>query len=306
MAVNACGLTTPRVRSTAVGPPSSRQLSEFWVDADVRGRDLFYGIGGPELAPDADAHYELVKTKPRGFSPKFDVRGPNGQEWSVKLGPEAQTEVVASRLVWAMGYHEPPCYYLPSWQMVNRAGDVERQAEARFRPKLERLHDKGTWSWHENKFVDTRQYRGLLVLMMMLNSTDLKNDNNTEYEVSPPWEGARKWYVVKDLGASFGETGRIYPRRNWLPGFAQAGFITGVRDGRVQFDFNGRHQELLRDITPDDVRWMAERMSRLSDQQWMNAFKAAGYSEPGARGFIAKVKEKIAQGLALGERGTGR
>src|SRR5574340_1061586 len=96
MAVNACGLTTPRVRSTAVGPPSSRQLSEFWVDADVRGRALFYGIGGPELAPDADAHYELVKTKPRGFSPKFDVRGPNGQEWSVKLGPEAQTEWVAS------------------------------------------------------------------------------------------------------------------------------------------------------------------------------------------------------------------
>ena len=108
----ACGITT-QVKPTISRPPTPREMAEFWVDADVASRDLFYGAGGRELAPDPDAHYELLKTDNRGFSPKDHVRAPSG-EWSVKMGPEAQTEVVASRFVWAMGYHQPPAYYLPS------------------------------------------------------------------------------------------------------------------------------------------------------------------------------------------------
>ena len=34
------------------------------------------------------------------------------REWSLKLGPEAQSEVVASRLLWAIGFHQPPTYWL--------------------------------------------------------------------------------------------------------------------------------------------------------------------------------------------------
>jgi len=50
--------------------------------------------------------------------------------------------------------------------------------------------------------------------MMILNSTDLKNENNELYEIEgEPREQARRWFVVKDLGASLGETGRMDPKR---------------------------------------------------------------------------------------------
>ena len=31
------------------------------------------------------------------------------------MPPEAPTEVVASRLLWGVGYHQPPIYYVGKW-----------------------------------------------------------------------------------------------------------------------------------------------------------------------------------------------
>ena len=91
------------------------------------------------------------------------------------------------------------------------------------------MNSKGIWSWQRNPFVGTREYNGLLSVLMLINSTDLKNDNNEVYEVEgEPREQARRWYVVKDLGASLGETGRVDPRRGYLDGFEREPFLTGV------------------------------------------------------------------------------
>ena len=75
--------------------------------------------------------------------------------------------------------------------------------------------------------------------------------------------------------------------------------VTGVKDGRVRFDYSGRWQELFRDLTPQDVRWTCERLARLTPQQWQDAFRAAGYADELAARFIKRFQEKIAQGLAL-------
>ena len=40
-------------------------------------------------------------------------------------------------------------------------------------------------------------------------------------------------------------------------------------------------------------------MARLSDAQWHDAFRAAGYPEDQRRRYIAKIKSKIAEGLTL-------
>ena len=47
--------------------------------------------------------------------------------------------------------------------------------------------------------------------MMILNSTDLKDDNNAIYERRSGDRVAGRWYVVKDLGATLGTTGRVDP-----------------------------------------------------------------------------------------------
>ena len=132
-----------------------------------------------------------------------------------------------------------------------------------------------------------------------MNSSDLKDSNNSIYELKTPWDGASRWFVVRDLGAALGETGKLFPRRNWLEGFEGDSFITRVNEQSVEFGYDGRHQELLTMIRPADVQWAARQLARLSDAQWRDAFRAANYARPQADRYIRRIKEKIADGLEL-------
>lgn len=292
----ACGGATVRIPSAR---PAPRAMAEFWIEPGREARDLKYGIGGSRRAPAPDAVYRLEARDDAGFSTSYDVVGPDGTEWSAKIGPEAQTEVFMSRVLWALGYHQPPVYYLPKWTL--RDGEREQiVSEARFRPKLKELTRLDEpWTWQESAFAGTPPYNGLLVVLLMFNATDLKNTNNVVYELEKPWDGASRWFVVRDLGAALGETGKLYPRRNYLPGFEKEGFIEKVDKGRLEFAYQGRHQELLSIPRPRDVRWAAERLSRLTDRQWRDAFRAANYADPIADRYLARIKEKIAFGLTL-------
>jgi hypothetical protein len=292
------GGCAPAIQSTAQAPPGRDELAQFWEDVDPRSRDLFAGVGGNRVVPDPEAEYVVLKRDASGFSVSYDVKGPLGVEWSAKIGDEAQSEVVTSRILWAVGYRQPPISYLPRWRL--RDGEARRmEGPARFRPKLEDLKNAGTWSWQQNPFVDTQAYRGLIVLLMIVNSTDLKNDNNTIYEWHDTGHVVDRWYVVKDLGASLGTTGKYYPKRNDVTLFEQHGFITGVEHGRVRFAYKGRHQELLRIITPGDVRWVCSRLARLDQRQWRDAFRAGGYDRSTTDRYIRRIEQKIQQGLSL-------
>lgn len=285
-------------------PPTSAQMAEFWVDPGSRPRDLVYGVGGKALAPAKDAQYKFKGKDELGFSVSYDVEDSRAIEWSAKIGPEAQTEVVVSRLLWGLGYHQPPLYYVPSWTLITEGGDVKKESEARLRPKLDFLDRKPDyWSWQENAFVGTRPFHGLLVVLLILNSTDLKNDNNSIYELARRFPGdgpdVRRWFVVRDVGAALGETGKLFPRRNWIEGFEEEGFITGVKDGRIEFAYTGRHQELLQTITAADLRWAANRMLRLTDQQWRDAFRTANYTNEITNRYLRKIRQKIQEALKV-------
>ena len=303
-AAGGCAKLPRKVRSTAEGPLTPARMAELWVEpADIASRDLVHGAGGAALAPAPGSTFEFVKKDTKGYSWGWDVKDASGMEWSVKYGPEAHSEVVASRIVWALGFHQPPSYHVPNWEL--RGGDEPgTKPPSRFRPKLPSQERIGEWSWHQNPFVGTQPYRGLLVLMRILNNWDLLDRNNAIFDLDRETEGARRWYVVIDLGASLGRT-RIVPvsgTRSDIDDFEEQGFIKGVdADGEVQFDDLGRwHRELFDDITPADVRWACERLARLTDKQWADAFRGAGYSDADAARFIGKIREKVSAGLALG------
>jgi hypothetical protein len=275
-------------------------MAELWIDPGPEPRDLFWGVGGERYAPPRDVVYKLKAKDDTGFSVSYDVVSPDGTEWSAKIGPEAQTEVVVSRLLWALGYHQPPIYYLPSWKVDVGEKEPRIESEARFRPKLENLNRLDEyWRWADNPYSGTRPFKGLLVALLMLNSTDLKDDNNSIYELKEPFDGASRWYVVRDVGAALGDTGKLFPHRNWLAGFEKHGFISSIGDGKIEFDYKGRHQELLSMIEPSDVQWAATQMQRLTDQQWRDAFRAGNYADPVAERYIRRIHQKIADGLAL-------
>jgi len=303
----ACGGQTAALQTRASAPPPDADaLAQLWMDPGKTPRDLFWGVGGEGHAPSAAAPFEVEDRDDSGFSVSYDLRGPDDRRWSAKIGPEAQTEVVVSRLLWGLGYHQPPVYYLPSFSI---AGDQSgrRVSEARFRPKLESLEAGDAWPWADNPFLAATEFRGLLVVLLMVNGTDLKDDNNTVYDVKDGWDDTpRRWFVVRDLGAALGETGKLYPRRNWLEGYERSGFITGVSGDHVEFDYRGRHREVLRIIRPADVRWAAARMHRLTDAQLQDAFRAANYDPAIAARYITAIKARIKDGLAIGAGLDGR
>jgi len=280
-------------------PVSAAVLAELRVDSGT-DRDLFWGVGGREYAPPADAVYTLKGKDETGFSVSYDVVDPGGLEWSAKIGPEAQTEVVVSRILWGLGYHQPPIYYLPSWRLQTGEGTPTLVSEARFRPKLPQIERlKEVWSWADSPFSGTRELKGLLVILLMLNSSDLKDSNNSIYRVPDRWNGASTWYVVRDLGAALGETGTLFPRRNWLDGFEREPFIAALDGAAIAFGYGGSHRELLAMIGPADVRWAAQQMAGLDDRRLHEAFRAGNYSPYAAGRFIRRIREKVADGLAL-------
>ena len=81
--------------------------------------------------------------------------------------------------------------------------------------------------------------------------------------------------------------------------FDRTPFITGVENGVVTFDYRGLHAQLFKNLTVGDVEWICSRLSKLSDEQWADAFRAGGYAEPTAQRYIRRLKQKIAEGLAL-------
>jgi hypothetical protein len=173
----------------------------------------------------------------------------------------------------------------------------------RFRLREKSLKDRGHWSWQQNPFVGTDPYQGLLVILTMFDSSDLKNDNNAVYELlRTPHEDVTRWYVVRDLGTALGETGRLAPERGDVDYFERHPFVTGVNGGFVQFSYHGWHQELFkRRITPRDVRWASDLMAGLTDRQWADAFRAGAYAPAVAQRFIRRLKEKVAEGQRLGD-----
>lgn len=301
----------PRVRVVSTAPLPPEKLAELWVlPADIASRDLFHGAGGAEAAPAANATFTWVSTDTTGFSGGYTVRGPDGRVWDAKHGPEAQSEVVASRVLWAMGYHQPRTYYVASWTLAGGPGGA--QQGARFRLESEDEEVIGEWSWADNEFTGTQAYRGLIAANILINSWDWKTNNNKIYRVKTGAAPERR-FVVRDLGASFGATrssrllwvlpipmrGFGQGTRNDIEDFESQRFVTRVDEGEISFDFRTFYGSVVDLVRPADVRWTADLLSRVTDAQWDDAFRAADYGADVRARFIRKIKAKIAEGLAV-------
>ena len=137
----------------------------------------------------------------------------------------------------AVGYHQPPVYHMPTFQLKDDWG-THVETGGRFRLKDKAFDEVGVWRWEENPFVGTRPYQGLLVMLMMFNSTDLKNSNNSLYEYKRAGRVERR-YAVRDIGAALGDTNPLAPRKNHPDSFEKYPFILGINNRHVQFAYTG-------------------------------------------------------------------
>jgi hypothetical protein len=318
-------------------PPVSAQKAEqakkpsgtpvLWRDpGDISARDLAYGAGSARRAPQPP--FTFIEEDKDGESPKFAVKDARGVEWRVKLGPEAQSETVATRLVWAVGYFAEEAYYLDSARIrglprLSRGREYVEGRDvvrgSRFEPRRKGVTRGKTWDWDKNPFKGTRELSGLKVIMILLNNFDARTANNTIlYVMNPRRRRMDAQYVVTDLGATLGRAGGLGGKRtkNNLKDFLSTRFVTGVEDdGSVEFDYDTRPTKLgmftvfyppyylgevkkeksMRGIPDVHARWIGTLLSQLTDEQLRDAFRAAKYDEATMEGYITSLRERINQ-----------
>ena len=274
---------------------------------DLPARDLFLGPGGDEMKPDL-SHVTFESDETGGYSVKWNVTDGAGRKWVAKLGREAQAETAAVRLLWAVGYMTEVNYLVPCLHVegapkprkkVDRCeGDGFSNVRLKTRPKG--FKKAGNWSWKDNPFVGRREFQGLVIMMALLNNWDLKEENNKIFYVPTAGDQGELRYMVTDLGASFGQVKmnapilwRILRNRNDPKDYSRDPFIDSVKRGRVFFSYTGKQEELFDDIKVEDARWIATLLSKLSERQIADAFRAANYRPEEVRLLTDSVRERI-------------
>jgi hypothetical protein len=248
----------------------------FWrAPEDIEQRNLLLGAGGDEMKPDV-SRLTFIEQKTGGFSTKYRVKDAKGNEWIAKVGKEAQTDTAANRLLWALGYETEIAYLIPKAKIEGK-GEFEN---VRLEARPANIKRSGNWMWENNPFMSTPEFKGLKILMVMINNWDMKDDNNEILAMRGDTTGEGELrYIISDLGASFGKTGGFLSRnRNNPDSYQKSDFIKKVNGDVIDFNYGGKNQKLFENLTVADAAWLSTWLKRLSDEQIKDAFRAANYT----------------------------
>ena len=263
----------------------------MWKDpTDLESRNLLLGAGGEQMKPDI-SKITFIEQKTGGYSTKYRVRDAKGNEWVAKVGKEAQTDTAANRLLWALGYETEIAYLIPHLKIEGKGEFDNVRLEARPAD----VKRGGNWMWENNPLQSKPEFRGLKILMVMLNNWDMKDDNNEilARRGDTTGEGELR-YIISDLGATFGKTGGFLSRsRNDVPDYVKAEFIKKVNGDVIDFSYSGKNQKLFEGLTVADARWLSNLLKRLSDDQIKDAFRSANYTPEEVDLLAGAFRERI-------------
>lgn len=301
-------------------PHGANDRAVLWQNpGDMRNRDLYYGPGSRAQAPVPPFRF-LKEVKEAGM-PKFDVEDARGTKWRVKLGPEAQPETVASRLVWAAGYNAEEAYYfnrarIDGMRNLSR-GQKYVQGDsvigARFEPRRKDVKRGENWDWNKNPFKNTRELNGLKTMMVLLNNWDTFKKNN---RVLRDKDNGEARYTVTDLGATLGAANGIGARRSKgdVNDYTRDRLVKKVdKNGKVKFDYDLKPKKLgllsmiyppyylrqrkatnqMQNIPVEHAAWIGGMLSQLSDDQLRDSFRAAGYDRVTTEAYVRAMRGRI-------------
>jgi hypothetical protein len=295
-------------------PPPPKPGPTLWHNpGKIERLNFSYGAGGVENAPQPP--FTFIEEDKGGSNPKVKVIDAMGREWGVKWGHEVNSEVFATRLVWAAGYYVEPAYFVPSGKIIG-AKNLDRAKkligsdgsfrDARFELKgkgIKKLNQEEGWRWDDNPFLGTKELNGLKIVMMLTSNWDSKDrrdvgrgSNTAIFNVKATGE---EQYVVTDWGGSMGKWGGVLSREKWdCDGFAKQNreFITSARNGVIEFGYKGqRTSDIRENIRISDVKWLMQYLGLISDEQLRNALQSSGATEKEVDCFAKAVRERLDQ-----------
>lgn len=303
--------------------PSDVHRPVMWHDpGNIAAKDLFHGPGGKDGLPAPP--FQFLDEDKHDSNPKFDVRDAKGRKWRVKLGAEARPEVVATRLLWAVGYYTDDDYNVHvasirglhtsrGKRLIHNGNQI---VDARFGRKPDGEKRIAAWAWKSNPFFGTREFNGLRVMMALLNNWDLKDENNAVYSDK---KTGRQIFLVSDTGATFGANSLRIKNVNGkgnVEKYQESKFITNETDKDVNFGtpapptdvlmesggvmtsafFRRKGYDWIGDHIPrTDARWIGNLLGQLTHDQLVDAFRAGNFTPEETDVFVDIVEKRIAQ-----------
>jgi hypothetical protein len=280
--------------------------AQLWRPTDVRSKNMRAGPTGPgAFAPSATVRCDYVDKKLDGSSPKFACDVGGGDVVKVKFGAdngEVYGEVLATRLLWALGFGADRMYPV---NVICRGcpaalarGGTARGAEMRFDPavierKMTGLEwasdDVKGWSWSEIDRVDAErggaprsQRDALKLLAVFLQHTDSKPGQ--QRIVCLGGEGGsherclHPFLMISDLGLTFGGANRSNTNRTGsvnLHEWAREPIWKDASEcvGNLPKSFTGTLGDPV--ISESGRRFLANLLMQLSDRQLRDLFTVA-------------------------------
>jgi hypothetical protein len=336
-----------------VGPPTSPPpeaaqekqnaliaRSKVWLPTNVPSMDLWRGPQGDgAFEPGATITCEYVEKKMSGASPKFACRLPDGDELKVKYGGEngeVYGEVVASRLLWALGFGADRMY---SVKVVCRgcpekvAGVINGEGDHILNPaaverKLPGKELVDRWKWEVLDQADEKtggatkaERDALKLLAVLIQHSDSKPDQQRiiclDQEEADAASCTLPLMMINDLGITFGRANTFNQQPRGSMNLADWAAEPVWKDdascvGNLSGSFTGTLKEPV--ISEEGRKFLSDLSMQLSDRQLRDMFAAgrvhlrprdAGDGRsgfPGIDEWVNAFKQKRAQ---IAERRCG-
>ena len=286
----------PTTAPTQIGKPA------LWDDrGNIAELDLFLGTGSEQGLPKPP--FQFKEEDQTGTNPKIKVIDANGMKWNIKFDEEVHSEVACSRIVWACGYNVEESYFVASGQVRGVTGLTRARkfikADGSFTNGMfEKRPDnvarrKTPWSWSSNPFTGTKEMSGLIMLNVLVNNWDAKEENNTVLGMYDEDGSIKEWYTVADWGGSLGKTGSVMSHSKWdVDDFAKQRFVDGVSGNTLKLHYSGKMSGHA-SVPIEHARWFAGIVGQLTDDQLRQAFKAAGATPAETEGFTKQMRRKV-------------
>lgn len=273
--------------------------SRVWVPTDIASLNLKAGPAEPGSLPlGATVTCTYFEKKLNGMSPKFACTTADGEELKVKYGGangEVYGEVMSSRLLWALGFGADRMY---SVRVIcqgcpAQVGGILRENGDRILDPaaIERKfgHDElfADWKWRELDLVDEESggaslaaRDALKLLAVFLQHSDSKKQQQRIVCLEAPSAGecAQPVMMINDLGITWGRANRWNQQPKGSVNLAEWRAIDIWKDptgcvGNLGGSFTGTLKDPV--ISEAGRRFLAERLTQLSDEQLRGLFEAA-------------------------------
>jgi hypothetical protein len=327
----ASGATLVVLSVVSLSPQSAVELrdklatAQIWQPTDVASMNLRTGAAGPgAFSPGETVGCDYLDRDLRGNSPKFRCRIAPDDDIKVKFGSdngEVFAEVVATRLLWALGFGADRMYPVRViWRGCpvaigepgeNGARIIELATiERRFGPEPAADDTRG-WSWAEIDLPDERvggaprSHRDALKLLAaFLQHTDTKPEQQRllclEGRPESPRPCGHPFLMLNDVGLTFGRatllnsnavSGMNY--REWARTPVWKYATTCI--GNLSKSLTGTLRDPL--ISEEGRQFLAALLNQLSDSQLRDLFEVARVEQRAEsvapRGASATVAEWV-------------